>query len=254
MEQEQQTIEATADSLEGQINDAPEDNQPAQLEGDSKEAMYSIDGENIPLSQIKEWRGGYMKDADYRKKTSEISESRKEWDTYKKEMDPYKSTIDYLNERPDLVEKVNGLLQESYNGETSTGQQDSATPPPWAKNLTQRLEDIELDRQIGQLKNNPAFKGKLDDREQENELLQYADKFNIKNLEVAAKSLFYDNSVASANMAGQDQVTEGLKAKANVQAPVGDGTGMQSPPINDTKNMSREQIIENIVSEDLFGE
>lgn len=50
------------------------------VESDEEELYLDLDGEEIPLSQVKEWKSGHMMQSDYTRKTTELSEQRKEFE------------------------------------------------------------------------------------------------------------------------------------------------------------------------------
>jgi hypothetical protein len=53
------------------------DQEAGQADTDAKN-MVEIDGEKVSLDQIKEWKKGHMMEADYRRKTQELAEAKRE--------------------------------------------------------------------------------------------------------------------------------------------------------------------------------
>jgi hypothetical protein len=260
----EQEGQQTTETEDGKLQDgAPSEGDPvggqapaATQAGDpGVETMFDIDGERVPMSIIKEWKSGHMKDADYRQKTSEIAENKRQYQKQMEQLNPYLQTIEYLNGRPDLLAQVNELIRESYAAQGHNQAPTAGNPnqiPTWAKGMQEKLEDIELERQIGKLKANPLFADKLKDGTSEQELLKFALDKNIGDLEVAASAFYYSKDVASAKMAGAQQVTDGLTKKKGIKPPVGNGSGMQTPPAFDPKKASMDQVFEQ-VGNDLFN-
>lgn len=64
------------DDSENEITDETDELEESD-EYDEDETYLDLDGEEIPLSQIKEWKSGNMRQADYTRKTTELAEQRK---------------------------------------------------------------------------------------------------------------------------------------------------------------------------------
>lgn len=60
---------------------------------------YEIDGEKFSVDEIREWRKGNMRQADYTKKTTELAKQRKE-------AEEALEVYSYLMSKPDLVKKL----------------------------------------------------------------------------------------------------------------------------------------------------
>jgi hypothetical protein len=251
--EDQQLMEAEEEKL-GEVTE------PAQPEGESEEVentegkeepTYDIDGEKYTLSQLKEWKAGNMKDADYRKKTTELANQRRQYEQEKEQLARYQETIDYINKDPELLEQVNALLNQHYQGTKSSPAIQRDEIPGWAKQQQQVLEDIQLERSLDKLKNSTEFKGRITD-DNEKDLLRFAYDNKIGNLDVAAKAYFYSQDTAGAKLKGAEEVTAGLQKKAGVKQPISSGNGMTNPPKGDVRKMSMDQVFEDVVSKDLF--
>lgn len=75
-------IDAT-DEIEEEVIDEVEEtvtDEVEEFETQEDEMYLDLDGEEIPLSQIKEWKSGNMRQSDYTRKTTELAEQRKEFD------------------------------------------------------------------------------------------------------------------------------------------------------------------------------
>lgn len=78
--EEQEEVE-TAEETEEVEDDQPEedDADEASSETEDDDDLYvEIDGEEVSLAQLREWRSGGMKSKDYTRKTQELSEARRE--------------------------------------------------------------------------------------------------------------------------------------------------------------------------------
>jgi len=82
-----------------------EDEQPEAL-SDDEESYFDIDGEEITLSQIREWKGGNLRQSDYTRKTTDLAEQRKALDAKSLQQD---AAIQSLN---DKVTALDSLIAE----------------------------------------------------------------------------------------------------------------------------------------------
>ena len=62
-----------AEELETEVETSPE----TEIEGGEESLVYELDGEEIALETIREWREGGMKEKDYRQKTMKLADERK---------------------------------------------------------------------------------------------------------------------------------------------------------------------------------
>lgn len=174
------------------------------------------DGSETTLGQI---RAGYMKDADYRRKTAEVSRARQELEQREAAIADAQQRLTLLAER--LVQQKPEATQEELNEEFASD--------PAAKKLAAKLEQlqsvilplaksvVDLDdrmkqqqigyyteqhnRVIAKLKeNDPA----LDPQE----LISYAKANYIPRLDQAYRAMKYDEAVKDATAKGKE---EGLK-------------------------------------------
>lgn len=67
---------------------------------------YEIDGEKVTVDELREWKKGNMRQADYTKKTTEIAKQRKE-------AEDALEVYSYLMSKPDLVKKLYELDSEN---------------------------------------------------------------------------------------------------------------------------------------------
>jgi len=69
--EEAQAVESAPETDEAQKSS--DGDQPEAEEGDG-DAYFELDGEQVSLSQVREWKAGGMRDADYRRKTQALAE------------------------------------------------------------------------------------------------------------------------------------------------------------------------------------
>lgn len=82
------TAETEADT--GETNQGDEQKEPAE---DDVEIIYDVDGEEVTLKQLKEWKAGQLRLSDYTKKTQAIAEDRKTITKQKQAVDAAMSTL-----------------------------------------------------------------------------------------------------------------------------------------------------------------
>ena len=83
-EESQPEGEETADDSEG---DEPEDDDAD--EGD----LYEVAGEQFTLAELREWKANGLRQSDYTKKTQEISEARKAFETERQQWDAERESV-----------------------------------------------------------------------------------------------------------------------------------------------------------------
>lgn len=66
----------TVDTEEGEADESESDDGTTETE-DSVAELLNLDGEEVTLETIREWKAGHMKDADYRRKTMAAAEQTK---------------------------------------------------------------------------------------------------------------------------------------------------------------------------------
>lgn len=107
-EQSTETVDqpVTESTNQDQVNeqaDATADTTPenADNSGKTDEPVFEIDGEKLTAKQIKEYKLGYMRDEDYRKKTQELAEAKRQLAAQPKQedVDPeVKAALDTLKQ------------------------------------------------------------------------------------------------------------------------------------------------------------
>lgn len=73
---------------------------------DEEESYFDIDGEEITLSQIREWKQGGLRQSDYTKKTTEVADTRKALEAKSAQQDAV------INSFNDKVKALDSLISE----------------------------------------------------------------------------------------------------------------------------------------------
>lgn len=100
---------------------------------------FEIDGEKYSLDDIREWRKGNMRQADYTKKTTELAQKRKE-------AEEALEVYNYLMSKPDLVKKLYELDTENPQEVAKVSQKlDPVTKQISELNQKLLIKDIEAE-------------------------------------------------------------------------------------------------------------
>lgn len=111
---EQQNLGAETTDINGQVAVAEGgDSNVDQVQ----ETLYEIDGEKIPVSQIKQWKSGHLMQSDYTKKTQELAKERERFA-------PYQQLETYLQSNPDKAQQVYSIL----SGQQQAANQEEVDP------------------------------------------------------------------------------------------------------------------------------
>ena len=92
LEQEQEP-ENSEESLSDSEESTDIDSEDETTDTDS-DLFYDVDGEEVSATQIKAWKSGAMKDADYTRKTQELAEQRKETDKLQSDLSAKQAELD----------------------------------------------------------------------------------------------------------------------------------------------------------------
>ena len=112
VEPEQGQPEGNDDELEAvEAGDDGEESESLEPEsGESEESdeieYYLIDGEEVPVSKIKEWQSGHLMQSDYTRKTQALAEERRTIESAKEETANLKSKLEQL------VSQLEGSLDD----------------------------------------------------------------------------------------------------------------------------------------------
>lgn len=72
------------------VKPVEEEIKPEPTKAESTPDKILIDGEEVNLSDVKEWKNGYLRNSDYTKKTQEIASTRREYESAKLELEELK--------------------------------------------------------------------------------------------------------------------------------------------------------------------
>ena len=102
---------------------APEDHDPE----------IEIGGEKVKLSQIQEWRKGYLRQDDYTRKTQQLAEQRKQIEQLQQRLQPLLAVEQYLAANPQAALALKQFLQSggvAPQPQAGAVAQGRATVPP----------------------------------------------------------------------------------------------------------------------------
>ena len=142
--------------------------QAQQAQQAQPEPTVKIGDEEVPLSQVREWRLGYLRMQDYTRKTQEVARQQQELERQRQELQPLLTLAQMLRTNPAAAAVFSQAWQAALQ-QVGTGPVGAAgasgTPagpvvsPPLAQDVLlrefqetqQRLADIELDRELAQV-------------------------------------------------------------------------------------------------------
>lgn len=114
---------------------------------DQELTSFLIDGEEYDVETIKEWKQGHLRQSDYTRKTQELAQMKKEFESRKKEVEDAIEVYKFLQANPKLTEEL-------YEKSLELGEQvpkiktEQATDP----RIEKALYEFELQKIESQLK------------------------------------------------------------------------------------------------------
>lgn len=179
-----ETNEALTEGEEGAIPDKDNEETPKEkVTPAADEPEFDIDGEKVKLSQIKEWKKGYMLQSDYTTKTQELAQQRKELEDLIK-------FADYLKSNPKKLEKVLEALEDKVEETREMTEEELAgldPDDPYAKLLKKTLDTVKrLEAKIADYE-------RRESHALEEQLITQAQQVLSRTLEETAKSLKFDD-------------------------------------------------------------
>lgn len=100
-------LEETEKADSEEPHEAEDEGQDSQ---EDDELYIELGDEEIPLSQVEEWKSGYMKDKDYRQKTMALAEQRKQFEA---EREQFEKMQNQLKER---IVELEAIVTEDESG------------------------------------------------------------------------------------------------------------------------------------------
>jgi hypothetical protein len=129
-------------------------------------SKYNIDGEEYTIEQIKEWKLGNMRQADYSRKTQEVARQRKE-------MQDAVSLYEYIKKNPDVA---TALRDADYSDGAEQVTKPLTPEMQRVQELEYKLAEKELDETINRLKTKHSDFNEV-------EVMQECEKRQIYDLE-----------------------------------------------------------------------
>lgn len=87
------------------------EDQPTQEAPEDHDPEIEIGGEKVKLSQIQEWRKGYLRQDDYTRKTQQLAEQRKQIEQLQQRLQPLLAVEQYLAANPQAALALKQVLQ-----------------------------------------------------------------------------------------------------------------------------------------------
>jgi phage I-like protein len=116
---------------------------PVETPVETPETFFEIDGEKLTPEQIKEYRQGYLRQGDYTKKTQEIASLRKQ-------NEQAVQLYEYLNSKPELIQKLRELDSEEVEELQNVYKQQD----PVVNELSLKVKSMEINHELEMLKVN----------------------------------------------------------------------------------------------------
>lgn len=155
-----QSTQETTDAKEGETPDADDDSE--------QELLIDIGGEKVPLSQVQEWRRGYLRESDYTRKTQRLSERERELQQAMQQVQPMLQLQQLLQSNPAAFRAFQTAYQTALQGQATGARPGASTTPyspqvpfqtpmpaqmdPEIQQLRQVAADYQLDRQLNELR------------------------------------------------------------------------------------------------------
>jgi len=87
------------------------EDQTEQVQTEDHDPEIEIGGEKVKLSQIQEWRKGYLRQDDYTRKTQQLAEQRKQIEQLQQRLQPLLAVEQYLAANPQVALALKQFLQ-----------------------------------------------------------------------------------------------------------------------------------------------
>lgn len=114
---EAEVVDETIEEVSEVESDEFEDANETTLELDEAEDfVVELDGREIPLSEIKEWEKGNLRQSDYTRKTQELAEQRKQIEKRAESLETKESLLDDYIDRLGVM--VEGFDKQDFDGYT----------------------------------------------------------------------------------------------------------------------------------------
>lgn len=84
-----------------------------EVESSDEELLYEVDGEEVTLGQLRKWKSGGLREADYTEKTEALAKDRKELDS---QFDSVKAEKGKLNDRVEFLTQLENEARDLMLG------------------------------------------------------------------------------------------------------------------------------------------
>lgn len=241
------TEHETFDEYEDELEDQNSELETSEgNEGENNPNLYEIDGEQVDLDTLRQWKSGHMMQSDYTRKTQELSQQRQTLETQirqqvESQYKPYQDLANYLHQNPHIQQQLQQYMRENPSQQPQQNQNQpidiSAHPEfqtlkqqfeqqqhfiqSWQQEQEQRAIQTEWQDLVSRY---PEAK----DPNVAQQIASFADE-NGTNLEVAYRNLMFDRV---------RQNTEQKMVENNMKKKVGNTV----KPQNNSQSPSKPQI------------
>lgn len=134
----------SGESVDTSTTDSTETQTEENGAGENSEPQYfDIDGEKLTLEDIKEYRKGYLRQSDYTRKTQELS-------SLKQQASEAMALFEYLQENPDIAEKLADYADSPDRRQTAQKLADPALRQ--IEEVQLKLKSLEVDKELELIK------------------------------------------------------------------------------------------------------
>lgn len=104
-EASEETADEVEEEADSDLEDEAQQEETYEADDAEEESYFDIDGEEITLEQIREWKRGFLREDDYTRKTQSLSAERKEIEAQKAK------TTEKLQKLDQSINQLESLLQ-----------------------------------------------------------------------------------------------------------------------------------------------
>lgn len=111
-EQVEEVEPVETEVLEGEAEETELESEESEPELNDDEQFFQMDGEDISLEQVKQWKQGDMRQSDYTKKTQKLADERRVFEA-DRQGEVNKVVAEKLNSFDDLTDTLEALIKQA---------------------------------------------------------------------------------------------------------------------------------------------
>lgn len=181
------------------------------------ENKLTVDGEEIDLDKVKEWKRGYMRNEDYTHKTQDLAKQRKE-------VQEAVALFENLRSNPDIAQEINQRIPVPQSLDPASAK---------VQELENRLYDLMVDREIA------SMQSKYSDFDAK-EALEVATSKGLNNLEDAYLLIQANKPKEPVDIVDKSALEKELRAQIIAEM---NATKEATQSIISTNDNSRSQVV-----------